>query len=228
MIQRVAKLAVCVRSALIGGAVLMAHPSSVSAADASRATYWTDMFEYSSPFSPCAMNCAVHGFGGVQVLSSMSSIFTRGRRPDDWRLGKSTVVGGDFSREVVRYGDWWAFETEIGAAKRFGRQDEFETWAALYWRWKVFPWSDYVRTTAAISTGINWASDVSGHEKEKSPGHTSQLLHYLAPEITFGPVSNPNLDVVFRFHHRSGGELAAFNNTGGGSQYMTMGVRYHW
>jgi hypothetical protein len=30
-------------------------------------------------------------------------------------------------------------------------------WLAFYARWKYFPWNDYVRTTVAASTGVNYA-----------------------------------------------------------------------
>ncbi|MGA0532236.1 hypothetical protein [Hansschlegelia sp. KR7-227] len=189
---------------------------------------WTDPLTFTSPFSSCNMNCAVHVFAGAYMKSSMTSIFLKGRSPSSYSVGGSTFVGADFSREVVRYGDLWAFETEIGMGKRFGGQTEVEAWAALYWRWKEFPWNDVVRTSVAVSTGLNYASDVSRVEREKSPDHQSRLLHYLSPEITFGPPSNPNLDLVVRFHHRSGGELGVFDNTAGGSQYITAGMRYHW
>lgn len=185
--------------------------------------------EYRSPFGPCQMDCAVTGFVGALVKSSMSSIYvTRGLPPTSWRYGDSGIVGGAFSREVVTYGPLWAIETEVGAAKRFGSFDEFEAWTALYFRWKSFPWSDVVRTSVAISTGLNWASDVPRYEVQKSPGGQSQLLHYLSPEVTFGSVKHPDVDLVFRFHHRSGGELAVFDNTSGGAQYGTVGLRFRW
>lgn len=182
-----------------------------------------------SPFSKCEMNCTATLFVGRYVATSMTDIFIKYRKaPWSWNFANSTLVSGAFNREVLVYDDLWAFETEIGAGKRFGRQDEWELWGAVYFRWKKFPWHDYLRTTVGVSTGINWASDVSVFERLKSVGHTSQTLHYLSPEITFGLPDKPNLDLVFRFHHRSGGELGIFNKTGGGSQYQTVGLRYRW
>lgn len=182
-----------------------------------------------SPFSPCQMNCTATIFVGRYIETSMTSIFLKYKKaPWDWQTLDSTLVSGAFNREILVYDDLWAFETEFGLGKRFGRQTEWETWAALYFRWKAFPWNDYLRTTIGISTGVNYASGVSEIEREKSPRNQSKTLHYLSPEITFGLPSQPNLDLVFRFHHRSGGNLGVFNNTGGGSQYQTVGLRYRW
>lgn len=182
-----------------------------------------------SPFSPCAMNCTGTIFVGRYIATPMTDIFIKWQTPPwHWRTKDSTIVSGAFNREILVYDDLWAFETELGVGKRFGAQDEWETWAALYFRWKSFPWNDYIRTTIAVSTGVNYASDVSQIEVEKSEKHQSKVLHYLSPEITFGLPSTPNLDLVFRFHHRSGGNLGVFNGTGGGSQYQTVGLRYRW
>jgi hypothetical protein len=217
------------RLAAIAAVALCAAPAA--AADVSPSpveTRWASGLEFFSPFGPCQMNCMVTGYVGRYVDTPMSDIFASfSAAPWDWKFKNSTFVGGTFSREVVRYGDWWAFETEIGAGKRFGKLDAFESWAALYWRWKAFPWNDYVRTTIGVSTGLNWASEVDRVEREKS-SHTSQVLHFLSPEITFGLPSNENLDLVFRFHHRSGGKLSVFKNTSGAAQYQSIGLRYRW
>lgn len=175
------------------------------------------------------MDCAITGFTGALVKSSMTSIYvTRGLPPTSWHYGKSGIVGASFSREVVTYGPLWAIETEVGVAKRFGALDEFEAWTALYFRWKSFPWSDILRTSVALSTGLNWASDVPRYEVERSPSGQAKLLHYLSPEVTFGSVKHPDVDLVFRFHHRSGGELAVFDHASGGAQYGTVGLRFRW
>lgn len=186
-------------------------------------------WRFISPFSQCEMNCTATIFYGRYIQTPMTDIFIKYKKaPWDWKTKDSDLVSGAFNREVLVYEDIWAFELEAGVGKRFGRQDEWEFWGALYGRWKAFPWNDYVRTTIAVSTGVNYATDVSLIERAKSPKHQSRALHYLSPEITFGLPSQPNLDLVFRFHHRSGGDLPLFNKTGGGSQYQTVGLRYRW
>lgn len=186
-------------------------------------------WNFVSPFSPCEMNCTATIFVGRYISTPMTDIFLKYKTPPwHWKTKDSTLVSGAFNREIVTYSDLFAFETEAGLGKRFGEQDEWEVWGALYARWKKFPWNDYLRTTVAVSTGLNYASGISRIEREKSEKHQSRVLHYLSPEITFGLPDRPDLDLVFRFHHRSGGDLGVFNHTGGGSQYQTVGLRYRW
>jgi hypothetical protein len=79
-------------------------------------------------------------------------------------------------------------------------------WLALYARWRYFPWNDYVRTAAAVSTGVNYASAVPQYEVYYSGNNQGErLLHYISPELTFGLPSTPDTDFVIRSHHRSGG-----------------------
>lgn len=189
----------------------------------------TDGWRFISPFSQCEMNCTATIFVGRYISTPMTDIFIKYKTaPWNWNTKDSTLVSGAFNREILTYSDVFAFETEVGVGKRFGLQDEWEVWGALYARWKSFPWNDYLRTTVALSTGLNYATGISGLERKKSEDHQSKVLHYLSPEITFGLPDRPDIDLVFRFHHRSGGDLGVFNDTGGGSQYQTVGLRYRW
>lgn len=225
VLKRVAGLAAAAIAAAASPAFAADAPDTAPAVDVVAPGGW----RWSSPFSPCDMNCSATVYVGKYVKTPMSDIFLKFKTPPwDWKTRDSQLLSGSFSREVLSYDDLFAFETELGVGKRFGDQKQTELWAALYARWKYFPWNDYVRTSVAISTGVNWASSVSQIEREKSPGHTSEVLHYLSPEITFGLPQTPNLDLVFRFHHRSGGDLGVFNKTGGASQYQTVGLRYTW
>lgn len=178
---------------------------------------------------PCAGTCRVTVFGGQYIATSMSSIFTRGKifTPWDWKTKDSGFIGGSVAREFLALGDDLVFEAEAGVGKRFGDLHAGEGWVAMYARWKAFPWNDVIRTSAAISTGLNYATEIDGAEREKA-SHTSHLLHYLSPEITLGLPDQPNWDIVLRFHHRSGGKLAVFNKNSGGAQYQTIGLRYTW
>lgn len=185
--------------------------------------------ELRSPFAPCQADCTATLFAGQLVQTSMWEIFvTKHQGPWDWRWGSSTFVGGAFSREVVRFDRFAAIETEVGVGKRFGSLHEGEGWGALYFRWKWFPWDEYLRTTVGISIGLNYATGVPVFESRRAGVEGQNLLHYLSPELTFGLPSRPDIDLIFRFHHRSGGDLAFFNRAGGGVQYGTVGLRYRW
>jgi len=185
-----------------------------------------DWIEFLSPFRPCRADCAVSVFAGQLVKTPMYEIFiTRHQAPWNWDWRSSSFVGGAASREVVRFDRFAAIETEVGVSKRFGFLTEGEVWGAVYLRWKAFPWNDTIRITIATSFGLNYATDVPVLEKPRTMGSGSQLLHYLSPELMLGLPAYPDIDLIVRFHHRSGGNLAVFNRTGGGAQYGTMGLR---
>lgn len=207
---------------IIRAGVLSLAPAFALVPAASAATFH-------SPFTACARDCAVSVFGGRQVTTAMADIYLKGDvLPSNWRYGKSYFAGAAVSRPLVTFGEAAQIDGEFGAGRRFGAMKEGEAWGALYVRWKQFPWNDRVRTSVAISTGLNLASRVDPYERAIAEGGGSKVLHYLAPEVTFGPPSRPDLDLFLRFHHRSGGKLAAFNHTGGGAQFSTVGVRYRW
>jgi hypothetical protein len=49
-------------------------------------------------------------------------------------------------------------------------------------------------------------------------------MHFFSPEITFALPSRPDIELLFRFHHRSG-VFGLVNDAFGGSQYGTVGLR---
>ena len=63
----------------------------------------------------------------------------------------------------------WDIEAEVGAAKRFGNQQEGEFWGAMYVRYTAFPWNKYLYTTFALSTGLSYATGISDFEKAGFP-----------------------------------------------------------
>lgn len=203
---------------------IAADPVPVAVAPASEGG-----FRFLSWTEPCAMTCSVTGYAGVYVATAMTSLFVKGRvfAPWTWDTKDSQFIGASASRKFATYDDLWDLEGEVGLGKRFGDLQAGEGWVAMYARWNYFPWNDYIRTTAAISTGLNYATKIDRVEDEKS-SKNSHLLHYLAPELTFGLPDQPNWNLVLRFHHRSGGKLGVFNGTSGGAQYQTIGVRYTW
>ena len=105
-----------------------------------------------------------------------------------------------------------------------------EGWAGIYLRFDGFPWNNRIRTTVGISTGLDYLSNLP--DAETSPDgepeeHTSHVLHYLSPEITFALPKHPNQELVIRLHHRSG-LFGAIGGVSGGSNVVTVGFRHRW
>lgn len=198
---------------------------------------------------PCSGQCSWTLMAGKQVTTGISEIFgvadfTQGEwgffKPipiSEWEWAESYFVGGAMSRRLLtlghhRFGEVISIEGELGAGKRMGIQTEVEVWGAFYARWHLFPWTKWVKTSVGVSTGLSYTSGISEWERNRSGNDEgSRLLHYLSPELTLAFPDTPDQELVFRFSHRSGGSdmfgpNSIFNNTGGGAQYMLVGMRY--
>ena len=178
-------------------------------------------------FAPCEGACSVAIYAGTYVEDSLGDdIILSGSPPGSWTMGDNDhLIATSVSRQVAHFWRHWTLEPEVGMGQRWGRQSATEVWGAFYFRYSGFPWDRYVVTTAALSTGLNWASEVTDVEQERArDGEGSQLMHFFSPEVTFAAPSRPNLELVFRFHHRSG-VFGLVSDAWGGAQYATVGVR---
>lgn len=103
--------------------------------------------------------------------------------------------------------------------------DTAQVWGAAYLRYKYFPWNKFIHTTVAINTGLNYfVKKVPFEIHPTKGGGTSNLMHYLAPEITFSLPQRKDWELVFRLHHRSAifGLMGCDNC---GSNIVAVGVR---
>ncbi len=154
--------------------------------------------------------------------------------PWNYDFEDSFLVSGTISRRVLTVGAWASAELEAGIGQRFGDMHATEIWGALYLRWHAFPWNEFIYTTVAISTGVNYATKIDDRERRRDDyGEGAHVLHYLSPEITFALPDNKQLELVLRYHHRSGGgaiwgDSAVFGGVGGGANFATIGVRYRF
>jgi hypothetical protein len=184
----------------------------------------------------CGGSCALTISIGPRLETTLRSALALEQpytAPWNWQYGNSGIVSATLSKRYVWIDDTIYVEPEIGLGQRYGALRETEAWVAIYARWVRFPWSDFLRTSLAVSTGLNFASGVALYEETrgKVPGG-SRLQHYFSPEMTFGLPDKPNVDLVFRFHHRSGGAIVGnktlFNGTDGGVQHFVIGLRYRF
>lgn len=126
------------------------------------------------------------------------------------------------SREFARrrQGDLtWEAEGQVGY--NFGDQSHWEFNAAFGPRWRSFPWSSSVKTSAAFLFGLSIATETPEVEVELE-GDSEQLLIYWAVELAMGP-PHSKWAASLRLHHRSGG--FGFVAEDGGMNAVALGVR---
>ena len=185
----------------------------------------------------CSGRCAVTVFAGPQLKTDLAAVLgVEGIFTPPWRYkwGNSQFLGASLSRDLYQWQNYFKVEVEAGLGKRFGAFHETDGWGAIYFRWTDFPWNDRIKTSVAVSTGLDLASAVPYWEAHETgvPGG-SKLMHYFSPELTFAIPERPGWEMVLRVHHRSGGRqywgnAAIFHGTGGGIQYGVVGLRHHF
>ena len=203
------------RAAAVGVACLAGAPAAA----------WTP----ADLFAPCNGDCAVAAYAGAYLQDSMTDIWTAPNWPWDWDYAAGDhLVATTVSRVTWEFWRHWTMEPELGVGQRYGRESATEVWGALYFRYHGFPWDRTLLTTMALSTGMNWASEVTDVERERARDDTgSQWMHYFSPEITFALPSHPNSELLIRVHHRSG-VFGLVSDAWGGAQYATVGLRFRF
>jgi hypothetical protein len=144
-----------------------------------------------------------------------------------------TEPGGKFVDEYLLAGalsmsyaqfmhDSLRLEAEGQLVYNFGVQDHWELNAVpVVARWRRFPWSERIATTAAFGLGVSYATELPVMERTLEGGSEQFLVHWFA-ELTAGPASAP-WALSLRLHHRSDG----FGLMGerGGMNALGLGVR---
>jgi hypothetical protein len=144
----------------------------------------------------------------------------------NYRYGTLNEV---FSADLpAAFGDHVLLESEVGGSYRFGNEKLGEGWIGLYLRYDGFFWNDTVYTTLALNTGLSVLTEESEFERGRdSNSKNNILLHYMGPELTFASPDNKNLEVLFRYHHRSG-VFGLFDGVVSGSTFLSTGLRYRF
>ena len=180
-------------------------------------------------FRPCAGDCAVAFYTGSYLEDSLTDVWSEPDWPSGWEHDSGDhLVAAAGSRVAWEFWGRWTLEPELGVGQRYGRQSATEIWGALFFRFHGFPWDRYLLTTVAVSTGMNWASEVTEVERERADdGEGSQWMHYFSPEVTFALPGHPETELLFRIHHRSG-VFGLVSDAHGGAQYTTVGLRFRF
>ncbi|MDD7910876.1 hypothetical protein PUV47_13190 [Pseudovibrio exalbescens] len=209
----------------VSNGVYAADPPEQAAGKADALTQDDFAFRWYGLFTPCEGRCAVSIYNGSYVKDGMYQIFTEAHPPHTWDYDNDFIVAGAASKRILSLWDMVHVEPEVGIARRYGQQHVTEVWLAAYLRFDGFPWREYLYTSVAVSTGINYADKITPVEEARGgKAGGDRLLHYLAPEITFALPEYEHIQLMFRFHHRSGA-YGFISDTDGGAHYGTVGLR---
>lgn len=148
---------------------------------------------------------SIAGFAGPWSNTDSSEIFFEQEwRTDSWAVG---VAGG---KELMRWGDRFALETELQAVRHVAGENHWVFSGLAVARWLDFPWNERVETTAAFGYGPSFATTDPGSGSDSGDG---KLIAGVMLEFTFAP---PDADWagLIRYQHRS----SSFGVLGNGQQ----------
>ncbi len=113
----------------------------------------------------------------------------------------------------------------IGA--HVGQQGFAEFGMLPMFRWRWFPWNDWVYTTYRMGViGANYTTAISRLEQGDTWHHrTTRFLNFYVSEFTFSSSENSMWEAFARIHHRSGA-YGRVNGVHGGSNYVAIGARF--
>jgi hypothetical protein len=136
------------------------------------------------------------------------------------------LIGGAIDAQMFKLGPAVTLGAELGAAGRFGDRSGAEIFGGASIRHVGIPVGNVVTITPAVVIGLSAVTQSVGIEREREMLHSGNaaLLYYLGPEIALRFHSMPNVEIVFRTHHRSGLK-GGLGNMREGSNVNVLGVR---
>lgn len=167
---------------------------------------------------------SVFVFGGRLSSSSVGSAIFFNTIPIgttfSGQLYDNYVVGVAYQHEFVDIGSGFVLGGEIGIADRFGHyvvccqpliessdtRHSGELWFGPTLRYESIILFNQLRIVPGITVGFSLTNDSIGREREREIAYngSAHFLAYLGTELAFSTVSMPQLELVFRLHHRSG------------------------
>jgi hypothetical protein len=133
-----------------------------------------------------------------------------------------SIFGINYARAFYSPSQYFHLEWAGQIVKHFEKFSLFEVDAMAAFRWKWFPWNEWITTSLALGEGLSLASGYPSSESISQNIH-SNYLNYLWVDIRLGVPSIPKWKLDFIIHHRSG-IYGLINGVSGGSNYLCIGI----
>jgi hypothetical protein len=135
------------------------------------------------------------------------------------------IAGAAYSRRLHPFSNGIEIGAELGLAARFGRDLTGEAWAGFSLGHEGFTYGP-VTVAPAVVLGLSAVTGATGIEARRAgKDGDPTLLFYLGPEIAFRHQRFPNVELVYRIHHRSGA-WKVLGNMRDGYNGNIIGVRF--
>ena len=139
------------------------------------------------------------------------------------------LVAAAWGKNLFMLGQGFSTGGEIGLAYRFGDSGSVELWGGLSLRHRGVSILKAITVSPAVTAGISLTDKSIGaeHRRENGRNQSARILFYLGPEIAFSMPPHPRWELVYRLHHRSGGNRT-LGNVLEGHNANTIGVRHRF
>jgi hypothetical protein len=145
----------------------------------------------------------------------------------DIKSEDSHFTGLVANRKMFSFWRHFTFELEGQVLRHYGKQEHWEYNGLFMIRFHPFLLDPTVDIEFAVGEGLSYATQTPVIEQEQHPDASSRFLNYLVFEVAFTPAQYREWSLVTRIHHRSGA-FRLFNGTKGGSNFLALGLRYHF
>ncbi len=163
-------------------------------------------------------------FGGIYSAGNMGQSLN-----PFYRHERSYIVGAAYRRDLFDIGPLLVFGAEAGIGGRFGGAASAEFWAGPSLRLRGIPLGRDLTLAPGIVAGLSAVTKPLDIERQREMEHTNgnaTLLFYLAPELALRFAKWPNVELVYRLHHRSG-LYDTLGRMQEGSNAHVLGLRWH-
>jgi hypothetical protein len=145
----------------------------------------------------------------------------------DIKSEDSLFTGLVANRKMFSFWRYFTFELEGQVLRHYKKQEHWEYNGLFMVRFHPFLLDPTIDIEFAVGEGLSYATKTPVIEHEQHPDASSRLLNYLVFEVAFTPAQYREWSLVTRIHHRSG-VFRLFNGTKGGSNFLALGLRYHF
>jgi hypothetical protein len=136
-------------------------------------------------------------------------------------------LGVGYQHFLYEHGLGLRLGLEAGVGARLGSRSSGEVWAGGVARLGTLTLGP-IGITPALTAGFSVVTDTIGSEtvRANALGIQAPFLYYLGPEVAVSHAGLPDLELIGRVHHRSGGfgTIAPLD----GSNAVVMGLRYQY
>jgi hypothetical protein len=145
----------------------------------------------------------------------------------DIKSEDSLFTGVVANRKMFSFWRYFTFELEGQILRHYKKQEHWEYNGLFLVRFHPFLLDPTFDIEIAVGEGVSYATEIPVIEAEQHPDASSRFLNYLVFEVAFTHTQYREWSLVGRIHHRSGA-FRLYNGTRGGSNFLALGLRYHF